>query len=152
MNIVFPANTRDVIEDIIDAVGRDVTFYTSTLSGCSYSGDSLDPITNTSTNSFCPVCSGVWWIPTWSSNYLKAHVTWKYADQSEFHSGGYVFIGDGTVKIMYSGPYMDIVNSTEYMVVDGKQADIQKVTLLGIPSINRIILDFKERSNEDDTN
>ena len=150
MIIAFPSNTREIIENIIDADGRDVTFITSTLSGCPYSGDSLDPITNTSTNSFCPVCSGIYWIPTLSGNAIKAHITWKYADQEEFHTGGHVFLGDGIVKIVYSGPYMDIIDNTDYMIVDGKQVNIQRITLLGVPSINRVILDFKQRSNEDE--
>ena len=150
MQIIWPEGTRETIENIINEIGRDVIFYTSTISGCSYSGDSLDPVTNTSTNSFCPVCSGVYWIHVYSGNIIKAHVTWKYADQEEFHTGGHVFLGDGIVKVMYSGPYIDIIDSTDYIVVDGKQANIQKITLLGVPSINRITLDFKERSKEDE--
>lgn len=148
MQITFPTGTRTVIESIINAIGRPVTFYTSTLSGCY--NCSLDPVTNTSTDSFCPVCSGVHWIPTYSGSDITAHITWKFADKDQWETGGHVFIGDGIVKIMYSGPYMDIVNSTDYMVVDGKQTNIEKITLLGVPSINRIILDFKERSKEDD--
>lgn len=149
MQIIWPSGTRQTIENIIEAIGRNVTFYSSTLSGCY--NCSLDPVTDTSTNSFCTVCSGIYWIPTWSGNDIKAHVTWKFADQDEFTTGGRVFLGDGIIKIMYSGPYMDIVNSAEYVAVDGKQVNIQKVTLLGVPSINRIVLDFKERNKEDDT-
>jgi hypothetical protein len=149
MNITWPSGTRQVIESIIDAIGRDVTFWTSTLSGCTASGCGLDPVTNTAINSFCTVCSGDYWIPTWSGYDIKAHVTWKYSDQDEFHTGGTVFLGDGIVKIMYSGPYMNIIDQTEYMEVDGKSVDIQRVTLLGVPSINRISLDFKQRSEDD---
>lgn len=147
MLISFPTNTRSTIESIITAIGRDVTFYTSTPSGCTASGCGLDPVTNTSINSFCLVCSGIYWIPVYSGTNIRAHVTWKYADEYQFNTGGTTFLGDGIVKVMYSGPYMNIINSTEYMVVDGKQTDIQRVTLLGVPSINRISLDFKERSN-----
>ena len=151
MIITFPSGTRQVIESIIDSIGRPVTFWTSSLSGCSASGCGLDPITNTSINSFCPVCSGDYWIPAWSGYDIKAHITWKFSDQDDYQTGGNVFLGDGIVKIMYSGPYMDIIDRTEYMGVDGKQADIKRVTLLGVPSINRIVLDFKQRSKEDDT-
>jgi hypothetical protein len=151
MLIAFPSNTRNTIENIINAIGRDVTFYTSTVSGCSASGCGLDPVTDTAINSFCPVCSGMYYIPTWSGTDIKAHVTWKYADETTFNTGGHTFIGDGIVKIMYSGPYMSILEDTKYMAVDGKQADIQKITLLGVPSINRIIIDFKERSKDDTT-
>jgi len=149
MNILWPSNTRDVINNIINEIGRDVTFYTSTLSGCY--NCSLDPVTNTSINSFCPVCSGTYWIATLSGYDIKAHVTWKYADQDDWHTGGHVFLGDGIIKVMYSGPYMDIINDTDFAVVDGKEVDIERVTLLGVPSINRIILDFKERNDNDTT-
>jgi hypothetical protein len=149
MNISFPSNTRGVIESIINSVGRDVTFWSSTMSGCSASGCGLDPVTNTATDSFCPICSGNYWIPTWSGDIIKAHVTWKYSDQDDFHTGGNVFLGDGIIKVMYSGIYMDVINNAEYVGVDGKQVDIQRVTLLGVPSINRIVLDFKQRSKED---
>lgn len=150
MQILWPSGTRETIEEIINAIGRDVIFYTYTLSGCSYSGDSLDPVTNTSTNSFCPVCSGKYWIPTWSGTSIKAHVTWKFADKNDWQTGGYTFLGDGIIKVMYSGPYMSVIESAQYAVVDGKQVNIEKVTLLGVPSVNRIILDFKERNNEDE--
>ena len=148
MNITFPSNTRETIENIINAIGRDVEFVSATYSGCY--NCSLDPITNTSTNSFCTVCSGVYWIPTWSGDNIEAHVTWKFADKDQWETGGHVFIGDGIIKVMYSGPYMDIINNAEYAVVDGKEVNIEKITLLGVPSINRIILDFKERNKEDE--
>ena len=141
----FPTGTREVIESIINDIGRDVTFITSTTIACTYSGDSLDPVTGTSTNSFCPVCSGNWYIPVWSGTPIIAHVTWKYSDLNEWHTGGYVFQGDGIIKVMYSGPYMEVINDTEYAVVNGKEVNIEKITLLGVPSINRIILDFKLR-------
>jgi hypothetical protein len=147
MNIVFPSGTRETIENIINAIGREVSFISSTLSGCS--SCSLDPVTNTSVNSFCAVCSGQYWIPTYSGDSIVAHIAWKYADEEQFHTGGNVFLGDGIVKVMYSGPYMNIIENTDYMVVDGKQVNIQRVTLLGVPSINRIILDFKEKNNDD---
>ena len=146
MIISFPANTRETIENIINSIGRYVTFYTSTQSGCTASGCGLDPVTNTSINSFCTVCSGEDWIPTWSGYDIKAHVTWKYADDVQFHTGGMVFLGDGIIKVMYSGPYMNVIENADYVEVDGKEVDIQRVTLLGVPSINRISLDFKERS------
>lgn len=149
MIISFPSNTENVIADIIDTIGRDVTFYVATLSGCTYSGCSLDPVTNTSTNSFCPVCSGNYWIKTYSGYTTKAHVTWKFADLNNWDTGGYVFNGDGIIKVVYSGNMLDIIESTDYAVVDNKQVSIEKITLLGVPTLNRIICDFKERENTD---
>lgn len=149
MKVIFPSGTRDTIENIINEIGREVTFVTSTKSGCF--NCSLDPVTNTSVNTYCTICSGVYWIPTYSSNAIVAHVTWKYSDDKQFNTGGMTFLGDGIVKVMYSGPYMEIIDNADYMVVDGKKVDLQKVTLLGVPSINRISIDFKENNKEDDT-
>lgn len=52
--IIFPEDTKSTIDSIRDAIGRPVEWHTVTLSGCSIC--ELDPINNTSTDSFCPVC------------------------------------------------------------------------------------------------
>lgn len=148
MHIPFPANTRQTIEDIINSIGREVTFVTATRSGCPTCG--LDPVTNTSIDSFCPTCSGEYWILTETPSGIVGHITWKFSEEENWVTGGMTFVGDGKVKVMYSGPYLDWINSSEYMIVDGRVADIEKVTVLGVPSLNRIILDFKERRKQDD--
>lgn len=148
MTITFPSGTKEIIESIINAVGRDATFYVPTLSGCTASGCSLDPITDTSTNSFCEVCSGSYWIKTYSGYTTKAHVTWKFADFNKWDTGGYVFNGDGIIKVIYSGSVLDIIEAADYAVIDDKQVSIEKITLLGVPTLNRIVLDFKEKEKE----
>jgi hypothetical protein len=150
MQIVWPSNTRETINNIINAIGRTVTFYTATLSGCTASGCSLDPVTDESTNSFCPVCSGQYWIPIYSGTDITAHITWKYADRNDWQTGGYVFKGDGIIKVMYSGNNLAIVQSAEYAVLDGKQISLEGITLLGVPTINRVIVDFKEKEKTDE--
>lgn len=148
MNILFPSNTRETIQNIIDTIGREVLFVSATLSGCY--NCSLDPITNTSVNSFCPVCSGEYWIKQEMASGITAHVTWKFSELEDWQAGGIVSKGDGIVKIMYSGPYLAAIDSSEYMVVDGREVDIEKVTVLGVPSLNRIVIDFKERIKRDE--
>jgi hypothetical protein len=148
MQITWPSNTRETIEDIINTIGRPVEFVTVTYSACPLCG--LDPVTNTSTDSFCISCSGVYWIPMYSGTDITAHVTWKYADALNWEAGGMIFNGDGIIKIMYSGPYMSVLENTEYVVVDGKQVEISNITLLGVPQINRVQMDFKERKKEDE--
>lgn len=149
MTIVsFPANTRQTIEEIINNIGREVDFVTETFSGCTYSGDSLDPVTNTSTNSLCPVCSGFYWIPVLSGVEIVAHITWKPSDVLEWESGGQLFTGDCLVKIIYSAENLQTVQNAKYLVVDGKQVTVRKKTLLGVPQINRILLETKvEKDN-----
>lgn len=142
---VYPPNTRDQIEEIIGMVGRDVTFYyVYSSQACPNPNDSLDPTTNTSTNSFCPICSGTYWIDIYSGVTMSAHVTWKYDFENEFTTGGRIFNGDARVKVMHTAERETIVKETKYLVVDDKVMNVQKTTLLGTP-INRIIVDVKEK-------
>lgn len=144
----FPKDlARSQIEEIINtSTGRDVEFfYVYSSMACPNPNDSLDPITNTSTNSFCPICSGVYWIPTYSGITMSGHVTWKFDYKNEFETGGRVFIGDAQVKVMHTSEREDFIkNEVKYLVVDDKTMDIVKTTLLGNP-INRIIVSLKER-------
>lgn len=136
------------IEEIIGQIGRDVDiFYVYSTMACPNPDDSLDPITNTSTNSFCQVCSGQYWIDVWSGVVWSGHISWKFDYRNEFETGGRVFLGDAQVKVMHSGERESILKTPKtYLVVDGKTMDIIKETLLGTP-INRIILDVKERED-----
>lgn len=143
--VSFPTNTSQTIEEIIDAIGRDVEFIQVTFSGCTYSGDSLDPVTSTSTNSFCPVCSGLYWIPTYSGIDIKAHITWKPSDVLQWESGGQFYTGDALVKVTYTPEHLDAVENAKYLVVDGKEMTVRKTTLLGVPQINRILMETVEK-------
>lgn len=136
------------IEEIIGQIGRDVDiFYVYSTMACPNPDDSLDPITNTSTNSFCQVCSGHYWIDVWSGVVWSGHISWKFDFRNEFETGGRVFLGDAQVKVMYSDDRESILKTPRtYLVVDGKTMDIIKETLLGTP-INRVILDVKERQD-----
>jgi hypothetical protein len=149
MHITFPSNTRQTIENIINTIGREVTFVNVTKSGCPTCG--LDPKTDTSTDSFCPTCSGEYWILTEVPSGIVGHVTWKFSEQENWVTGGMTFVGDGKVKVMYSGPYLEWIEASDHIIVDGRVSDIEKVTILGVPSPNRIVLDFKERYKKDDT-
>lgn len=140
----FPKDqARNQIEQIITDIGRDVDFFyiysTYECPACD-----LDPITNTSQDSYCDVCSGVHWIPVYSGVTMSAHVTWKFDYKNEFETGGRIFIGDAQVKVMRTDEREQLIKDTEYLVVDGKTMDIVKETILGTPP-NRIIISLKER-------
>lgn len=139
----FPSNTEDAIAQMILMDGRPITFYLATYSGC-YLCD-LDPVTDTSTDSFCPVCSGVYWIPTYSGWETTAHVTWGRSEDRAWETGGMLDNGDCTVKFMYSGWMQDIIDEAQYVIVDDREMDIQRTLLRGVPEINRVILTLKEK-------
>lgn len=141
---LFPSNTKDLIEQMILTDGRPVTFYTATYSGCPIC--SLDPISDTSVDSFCPVCSGAYWIPTYSGWDVVAHVTWGTLDNKGWETGGMIDNGECTVKFIYSGYMQDIINEAEYVLVDNRTMDVQPgIILRGVPEINRIIVKLKEK-------
>ncbi len=146
----FPDNARDYIEAMIDMIGRQVEFVSiASLSGCDLC--SLDPTTNTSVDSFCPLCSGDYWIPIYSGTQLTAHVTYGRVDNSSWQTGGIVDDGTVTVKVMWSGADVslaalpDYMANPEWVIVDGKEYDIVDKNFRGVQPLNRILFRLKEK-------
>ena len=137
-------NMRETIEAIIDQIGRDVTFYYPTsLSGCSLC--SLDPITNTSTDSFCQQCGGDYWIPTYSGEVYLSKVTWGKSEDKDWQTGGLIDTGDCLITVMHSTQTENVIFSSEYVRVDGRELDVKNIILKGVPTINRILVALKEK-------
>jgi hypothetical protein len=121
-----------------------ITFYNVvTLSGCWLCN--YDPISNTSTDSYCPVCSGQFWIPTYSGTTVKAHVTYGTVDDKSWTTGGMVDNGSIEVKFMHTQELEDLVDDAKYFIVDGRELDVKKIILRGVPEINRILVQLKEK-------
>ncbi len=144
--ITWPNDTKDIIDDIRTAIGRIVTFYTQTVSGCSVC--SLDPISNESTDSFCPSCSGIYWIPILTTSGILAHITWGSSEQLKWVSGGQLFDGDCRIQIEYTPENITVVDTSAYVEVDGRKMDINKKILRGVQPLNRILLDLVERDKD----
>jgi hypothetical protein len=141
----FPSNTKETITSIINQDGRVVSFFViQDRVACPTC--SLDPITDNSTDSFCPTCSGVYWLETYSGFDVVAHVTWGKSESKAWETGGMVDNGDCTVKFIYSGThYDDIIFSSQYVIVDRREMDIDKIILRGVPEVNRVIVALKEK-------
>lgn len=146
MSIYFPSNTKEIIDSIRNAIGRPIIAEVVTISGCW--NCSLDPVTNTSTDSFCPVCSGVYWIESVSGASILAHVNQRPLDNLQWVTGGKYFEGDATVQMEYSQVNLDLIERSKYFIVDGKRFEKDKIELRGVPTVNRIILILKERDDE----
>lgn len=146
MVITWPSNTGDTIDAIRNTIGRDITIFT-TVSGipCPASGCDLNPVTNLSTNQFCPVCSGSYWINTTSGVVLKAHIRTKEVDVPVWEVGGRIVDGDALVQIKYTIANMDYVNNSEYFLVDTREYIKKNIDLRGVPEINRILVSLQER-------
>jgi hypothetical protein len=147
MAITFP-DTVTIIDDIRSAIGRDIIFVQATLSGCTYSGCSLDPIANSSINSYCPACSGLYWIPIYSTVTISGHVTWAPSDYNNWQTGGQQIDGDCRVQIKYTPANVVVVESSKWVEVDGKKLQVRKKMLRGVKQLNRILIDLIEVEKE----
>jgi len=149
MAITFPSDTKDKIDEIRDAIGREITFNQYiTRSGCSAVGCSLDPVTNVSTNSFCQTCGGDYWINVYSGTPVTAHVRWKSMDKGISYSAGEIFEGECRAQIEYSASNITIINNSKTVQVDGKLMSIDRRIYKGVPTLNRIVLILNEEEKD----
>jgi hypothetical protein len=146
MAITFPSNTRQIINEIRDAIGRPCEFNVITLNECTASGCSLNPVTGDSTNPFCSICGGEYYYETYSGVIISGHVTWKPSDMMQWYPGGQHFDGDVRIQVEYTIANLNIIDQTDHVVVDGKVVEIKKYTPRGFQDLNRILLDCKERA------
>lgn len=141
--ITWPSDTRQVINAMRGAIGRDITMAVpETPSGCS--ACTLDPINNTSTDPFCETCSGSYWIIPYDDVTISGHVRWYPFDDPQPMTGGIVFEGDCVVTIEYTDTNLASAKAADYFLVDGKRMVLWKYILRGKQDINRIRLMLKE--------
>lgn len=144
--IGWSSNTTEIIDQIRETIGRSITiFVTSSGIPCPVSGCSLDPITGLSTDPFCPVCSGFYWINTISGYTINAHVQPGMVDLPVWTPGGYIVEGDLAVQIKYTVTNVDAVENANYYLVDGKRYIQRNVSYRGVPNLNRIIINLDEQ-------
>lgn len=141
--ILFPENTRETINAIRGAIGRDVTFNTSTKVVCS--ACSIDPVTKTSTNFGCVVCSGKGYIYTFSGYTCSGHITYSPVEMMWWTTGGKTEVGDIRIQVEYTDTLVTILPIVEDVTVDGKNWSIENKQYRGVKEINRIIIDLKEK-------
>jgi hypothetical protein len=144
IHFTFPtAQDVEVVDAIRDAIGREIDFYyLASTTACTIC--SLDPVTNESTDSFCPVCSGEYWIPTYSGVTISGHVNWGFSEQLAWYTGGQQMEGDCRIQIKYTVTNLDIVDKVAWVEVDGRRIHVVKKILSGVQNLNMIILDLTE--------
>ena len=147
MTIIWPSNTSNIIDSIRRTIGRETTWYTvATETLCPTCA--IDPVTNTSLDSFCPTCSGEGYLYTYSGTTITGHVTWAFSEHLGWTAGGQLYEGDCRVQIKNTPRNVTIVENTKWVDVDGKDMQIVKKILRGVPIINRILVDLIERNKE----
>lgn len=138
MAITFP-ETKATIDSIRDAIGREVTIYvTVTGIACTEATCSLDPVTNLSTDSFCTICGGNYWIDTLSGYTCSGHIRWLGADKPMWVSGGIIEDGDCKVTLTMSDVNLTNVKNSHHFVVDDIEMYLKEYRLRGVQELNRI--------------
>lgn len=144
MTIFWPTGTPNTIDDIREAIGRNITILI-TVSGVPCPACGLNPVSNLSTNPFCPVCGGTYWTNTSSGYIVKAHVTIGEIDLPWRVAGGYLEKGEATVQIKYTPQNLYAVEHASYYIVDGKTYLQDDISYRGVPDINRMVITLKEQ-------
>lgn len=142
--IYWPSDTEDIIDSIRDAIGRNIIILVS-VSGIACTACSLNPVSNLSTNPFCPVCGGTYWTETTSGYVIKAHVTIGEIDLPWRVAGGYLEKGEAVVQIKYTPTNLYAVEHAVHYVVDGKVYLEDDISYRGVPDINRMVITLKEQ-------
>ena len=152
MALVMPEGMKDTINEIRELIGRDVTITVQEgETPCPVC--SLDPVTNTSTNSFCIVCDGLYWTPVYSGYTVNGHIRWSYMDRDFWTSGGKIPEGDCKVTIEYTVTSLDYVERSHSWLVDSKTLYLEKHQLRGVrgdndvSGPNRIVCYLKEEED-----
>jgi hypothetical protein len=147
MTIFWPSETDriSVIDGIRDAIGRDITIMV-TVSGIACPACSLNPVSNLSTNPFCPTCGGAYWLNTTSGYIVNAHVSIGEIDLPWRVAGGYIEKGEALVQIKYTATGLYAVQHAVHYIVDGKVYLQDDISYRGVPEINRMVITLKEQT------
>ena len=142
MVISFPSNTKEIIDDIRNTIGRNISFQTEIKTLCS--GCFLDPVTDESSNPFCPVCNGLGYLITPSGTTVLSLVSWGPFTNLNMVPGGQFYTGICGCQIEYSDDNFNLVKSSKYLIVDGTNLKVKNFIRRGTGVINRILIDTEE--------
>lgn len=141
MIVAFPSDYSDQIDQIRNTYGRNITINIP-VSGiaCTEPGCDLDPVTGFSTDQFCDVCEGDYWLNTVSGYLVKARILYKGVGTPLWNPQGFVPDGDVQVRIAHSDTHLGYVETAETFEVDDKTYILKDYDLRGIPDPNRIVV------------
>jgi len=148
ISVMWPeAEVVEVLSGILKAVGRGFTINVKSSGSacplCLASGY-LDPVTNSSTNSFCPSCYGLYYLNTPSGIPASGHVRWINSEIPRQYPGGQIPDGDCIITVAYSDEIRSNIERAKSFTVDGKNLTLKSYTPRGAKVPNRIILTLKQ--------
>ncbi len=148
MIITWPTTqVNDAIKEMRSKIGREITIQVR-MDGIPCSICNLDPTTNLSTDPFCPVCHGLYWLNTISGVLVSGHVLWSPSEMPYKTAGGLFPEGACKVTIEYTDDNLHNVEKAARFIVDHKELSLKSYTLRGVPTPNRIRLVLVEEGND----
>lgn len=140
---------NNTVAEIISAIGREFTLYVKSSGTpcpqCLSSGW-YDPVTNSSTNSFCEVCEGMYWLNVPSGIILTGHVKWAVEEIPSWNPGGIVPNGDCIITVLFSSGIENNIKNSLRFTVDNKDLTLKGYKLRGVKHPNRIIITLNQES------
>jgi hypothetical protein len=148
MNIIWPSNTREIIDEIRGTIGRDVTIHYTT-SGVPCTTCQLDSLTGKSFDPFCPDCGGTGIVTSGLDTTVSGHVLWNKVNSKYNSPAGNIFTGDCKVTVGYDEEVLTIIESSEYFLVDDVRLYLEDYDLRGVKEINRIAISLRQDPREE---
>ena len=150
MSIEFP-NTKATKDAIRGAIGQSVTFVIQgdptpcpVCSGL----DDYDPVNESSMNSFCDVCSGLYWITADTTIDIVSHVKWKTQDQPNMGVAGVTYDCDCTITVDIDDISTSDIDKVQYVIADARKLQVYRTIYKGVPTRDRIRFVLKEWDKE----
>jgi len=147
VNIIFPSNTKEIIDEIRDTIGRNVEIH-YTSSGVACTTCTQDSLTGRSTDPFCPECGGLGYAETSLMYSGMAHVRWTNVDNSYKAPGGKIDTGNCVVTMEYLDTLPAIIDASDYFLVDDIKLYYIDYDLRGVQEINRIAVNLQQDPRE----
>jgi len=137
MKIVTPSDEfkQDMIDSIINAVGRDILLQTVSERQECYVCSGSD--------AYCLTCSGEGYVTTVKLESYKAKVLWASSENTVYTKAGQFVEGDVVVTLPYVEGLQENLSKTKLVFVDNRACIIDKYVLEGSP-VNRIRVILKE--------
>lgn len=130
--------------DIIDTVGRDVTFeYVASTGIC--------PVCS-GTNPFCGTCNGNPTYDTLATLTVTAAIYWKIStvpETKKYRPEGQYIEGDCQLKVPLDSITSEVLDKTRRVTVDGKYCTIKGYYIKGSPETNRYQIVLNEEGRSD---
>lgn len=136
--ITWPSAQITSIEEAIRSAIADTVTINFKVTGSGCYNCSLDPITNTSTNPYCDICFGTYWINTSSGYTTKGHVRWTRGEIPAQFPGGKLPEGDCLVTFTLASGLQYIVENSDSFIINSKKLTLKSYTLKGKPQPNRL--------------